>query len=286
MTVFLNGEFLPLAEAKISPLDRGFLFGDGVYEVIPVYAGKLFRGDEHLQRLQSSLDGIRLKNPHTMEQWHEILNQLIAHQPFDSQSIYLQVSRGTYSKREHSFPHTISPTVFIMSTELNTAEISTQHEGVCTITRPDNRWQQCDIKATTLLANILLRQQATDHNCAETILFRDGRVLEGAASNVFIVKYGIIRTPARNQQMLTGITRDLILEIAALHDIEADEESITLEQLLDADEVWITSSTKEILPVIRVDDTIIGNGKPGLMWQTMINHYAEYKKKLVAGEIS
>ena len=286
MIVFLNGEFLPLADAHISPLDRGFLFGDGVYEVIPVYAGQLFRGEQHLQRLQSSLDGIRLANPYSMEQWHEILDQLIIHQPFDNQSIYLQVTRGTYSTREHSFPGTINPTVFIMSTELKTAEISMQHDGVCAITRPDNRWEHCDIKATTLLANILLRQQATDHDCAETILTRDGKVIEGAASNVFIVKHGNIKTPARNQQMLTGITRDLILEIAALKDIEADEGSITTEELFGADEVWITSSTKEILPVIRIDDKIVGEGKPGLMWQTMISHYAEYKKKLVAGEIS
>lgn len=285
MTVYLNGAFMPLAEASISPLDRGFLFGDGVYEVIPAYAGKLFRIDQHLDRLQNSLEGIRLQNPYSHQQWKAILNELLEHQPFDNHSIYLQVTRGADSKRDHSFPKNVSPTVFIMSTELKTGEVATYHDGVCAITRQDNRWQNCDIKAITLLANILLRQQATDESCAETILTRDGHVIEGAASNVFIVEFGIIKTPGENQQMLTGITRDLVLEIAALEDIEAIESPISTSELFAADEVWLTSSTKEILPVTHIDGKVIGQGKPGPMWQNMINLYADYKRKLVAGEI-
>jgi D-alanine transaminase len=286
MSVFLNGEFVPLSEARISPLDRGFLFGDGVYEVIPAYAGKLFRCDQHLERLQNSLDGIRLKNPYTRSQWNAILIELLQLQPYDNHSIYLQVTRGADHKREHSFPRNIQPTVFIMSTELNTDEVAVQHEGVCTITREDNRWQHCDIKAITLLANILLRQEATDENCSETILTKDGEVIEGAASNLFIVEYGIIKTPPLDQQMLAGITRDLVLEIAALWDIEAVEERITVHELFAADEVWLTSSTKEILPVTHIDGKVIGKGKPGPVWQQMIGLYADYKKRLVAGEIT
>lgn len=286
MVVFLNGSFMPLEEAHISPLDRGFLFGDGVYEVIPVYAGKLFRGSQHLDRLQASLDGIRLANPHSKAEWIDILQDLISRQPHENHSIYLQVTRGADNKREHQFPKkAIQPTVFIMSTELSSDPVATSHAGVCTILQPDNRWQNCNIKAITLLANILLRQQATDQGCAETLLLRDNNVIEGAASNVFVVKDGTISTPNKSQQMLTGITRDLVLEIAESQDIPTIEADIPVEQLLQADEVWISSSTKEVLPVIRIDDQPVGNGEPGPMWQQIITYYADYKKRLVAGEI-
>jgi D-alanine transaminase len=180
----------------------------------------------------------------------------------------------------------VSPTIFIMSTELKTGDIKTQHDGVCAITQEDNRWQHCDIKAITLLANILLRQRATDQNCAETILTRNGQIIEGAASNVFIVESGTIKTPGLNHQLLAGITRDLILEIAAQQDIKAIEDSISAEALFNADEVWLTSSTKEILPVTHIDGKVIGQGKPGPLWQQMIRLYAGYKKRLVAGEIT
>ena len=287
MTIYLNGEFLPLSDAHISPLDRGFLFGDGVYEVIPAYAGKLFRCTQHLDRLQRSLDGIRLANPHSQKEWTAILEDLMDRQPYDNHSIYLQVTRGADTKREHAFPREkLKPTVFIMSDELPTAPVETSHAGVCTITRPDDRWQHCDIKAITLLANILLRQQGADNGCAETILIRDGKVIEGAASNVFVIRNGIIKTPGKSNQMLTGITRDLVLEIAAAQGLTASEDDISPDDLLQADEVWITSSTKEVLPVIRIDDKTVGDGKPGPVWQEMINYYADYKQRLVAGEIS
>ncbi|MCW8963301.1 MAG: D-amino acid aminotransferase [Gammaproteobacteria bacterium] len=287
MTVFLNGKFLPLSEAHISPLDRGFLFGDGVYEVIPVYAGKLFRGNQHLDRLQNSLNGIRLTNPHSKQEWTGILEELIARQPHDNLSIYLQVTRGADNKRDHSFPgNDIQPTVFIMANELKTAPVATTQDGVCAITQPDDRWEHCDIKAITLLANILLRQQATDQGCAETILIRDGIVIEGAASNVFVVTGKLIKTPNKGHQMLTGITRDLVLEIAASQNIETVECDIAVDELLGADEVWISSSTKEVLPVTSIDGKQIGDGTPGPVWQELISYYADYKKRLVAGEIS
>jgi len=287
MIVYLNGSFLPLSQAHISPLDRGFLFGDGVYEVIPAYAGKLFRGDQHLDRLQASLDGIRLANPHSRQQWTDILEALISKQPHQNHSIYLQVTRGADTKREHRFPeHDIPQTVFIMSNELPDNPVATSHVGVCTITQPDNRWQNCNIKAITLLANILLRQLASDRGCAETILIRDGKIIEGAASNVFIVRDNTVKTPNKSQQMLTGITRDLILEIAQAHDIATIEDDMTVEELFTADEVWISSSTKEILPVTRIDDQPVGDGQPGPLWQKLISLYADYKTRLVAGEIS
>lgn len=287
MTVFLNGEFLPLSEAHISPLDRGFLFGDGVYEVIPAYAGKLFRIEQHLDRLQNSLDGIRLTNPYSKQEWTQILTELIGQQEHNNHSIYLQVTRGADSKRDHSFPKdNIKPTIFIMSTELHSTPVATTHDGVCAITQADDRWQHCDIKATTLLANILLRQQATDHGCAETLLIRDNKVIEGAASNIFIIIDNVIKTPSKGQQLLPGITRDLILEIAAQHGMDTYEGDITVDELFSADEVWISSSTKEILPVITIDGRSVGSGATGPMWEKMVQQYADYKQRLVAGEIS
>lgn len=283
MTVFLNGKFLPLEKAHISPLDRGFLFGDGVYEVIPVYAGYLFRIKQHLQRLQSSLNAIRMQNPHSTTEWIHILNTLIQQQPpFDNYSIYLQVTRGADIKRDHAIPGNIQPTVFIMTSELRIYPVPTEQQGACAITQKDNRWKHCDVKAITLLANILLRQQAVDAGCAETILIQNGNVIEGAASNIFIVKDGILRTPPKSPMLLPGVTRDLILEIAQTHNIAAGEYDISEEQLRSAEEIWITSSTREILPITRLDDQVIGNGQPGQHWQTMIRLYSEYKEQLVS----
>jgi len=287
MTVFLNGEFMPLAEAHISPLDRGFLFGDGVYEVIPAYAGKLFRIEQHLDRLDNSLNGIRLRNPYSKLEWTQILTQLIDLQGYENHSIYLQVTRGADSKRDHSFPSdNVKPTVFIMSNELLSTPVATRHDGVCAITKPDDRWQHCDIKAITLLANILLRQQATDQGCTETLLTRDNKVIEGAASNIFIVADNVIKTPGKGQQLLPGITRDLILEIAEQQHMDTFEGDISIDELFSADEVWISSSTKEVLPVISIDEKPVGDGVPGPVWQKMVHYYADYKQRLVAGEIS
>lgn len=287
MTVFLNGQFMPLSAACISPLDRGFLFGDGVYEVIPVYAGKLFRGNQHLDRLQKSLDGIRLVNPYSQYEWTQILEELIGKQPHSNLSIYLQVTRGADSKRDHGFPgDDIPPTVFIMGNELKDVPVSVVRDGVCAITQPDNRWQRCDIKATTLLANILLRQKAIDQGCAETILINGGFVVEGAASNVFIVTEKRIKTPGKSCRVLTGITRDLIFEIAASQNIEAIECDIHINELFSADEVWISSSTREIVPIISIDGKPVKNGIPGPVWKRMTSCYADYKKRLIGGEMS
>lgn len=282
MTVYLNNEFLALQDACISPLDRGFLFGDGVYEVIPAYSNKLFRIHQHLDRLQNSLDAIYLKNPHTTEQWIDTLNRLINYQQHRNHSIYLQVTRGADNKRDHSIPTDLRPTVFIMSTPLVVSSELPDSDGVCAITREDSRWQKCNVKAITLLANILHKQEAVDEQCTETILIRNGYALEGSASNLFIIKDELIQTPPKSSLLLPGITRDLVLEIATEDGLKTTEENITVKDLFAADEVWITSSTKEVLPVTRIDDEAVGNGKPGPIWKKVIGLYQAYKKQLVS----
>ncbi|MDD5409856.1 MAG: D-amino acid aminotransferase [Methylobacter sp.] len=275
-TVYLNGDYLPLNEAKISVMDRGFLFGDGIYEVIPSYSGHLFRFQEHMERLENSLTIIRLTNPHTREQWLKILTPLL-----DSsldQYIYLQITRGVAPKRDHAFPENIPPTVFAMCS--NIAPLDNRDSGVKAISVDDSRWELCNVKATTLLANILLRQQAVEQGCAEAILVKDGYVTEGAASNVFAVIDGILMTPPQSHEILPGITRDVILEIAQQNNILCREEIISLDALKTASEIWIASSTREIVPVVELDSEKVSDGKPGPVWQTMNRLFQAYKKSL------
>ena len=277
--VYLNGRFLPLKEARISVLDRGFLFGDGVYEVIPAYGGRLFRLDEHLSRLESSLDQVRIRPPLTHQEWQTILDRLL---PDDrDRSVYLQVTRGVAEKRDHAMPVKPTPTVFAMSSDLETPYDVLV--GVGAITLDDTRWKLCQIKAITLLANILLRQEAVDRNCAEAILIRDGVVSEGAASNVFAVIDDVLVTPPKSHDLLPGITRDLVLELAHANAIEAREETISAETLSVADEIWLTSSTREILPVVELDGKSVGDGTPGPIWRRMHGIYQAYKQSLRSG---
>ena len=276
MIVYLNGEFLPVESAKISVLDRGFIFGDGVYEVLPVYNGHLFRLAEHLQRLENSLQAIRLANPLSRQQWTERLTTLVAHNHGGDQSVYLQVTRGP-AKREHNFPHSIQPTVFMMSEAIQAQPPS---PGVKAITYPDIRWQRCDIKAVALLANVLLRQQAVDVGAVETILIRDGYVMEGAASNVFVVIDGITMTPPKSQYILPGITRDLILEVMQANQLPYQEVAITETQLRSAAEIWVTSSVREILPITTLDEQTVSSGKPGPIWSQVWQLYQNYKQQL------
>lgn len=276
-TVYLNGDYLPLEQATISPLDRGFIFGDGVYEVIPVYGGRLFRLEEHLLRLDGSLAGIRLAAPHTHAEWTRILTGLVERNHGGDQSVYLQITRGA-AKRDHAFPRDCPPTVFVMSSPLAPVPAEIRQSGIAAITLPDIRWQYCHLKTIALLPNILLRQQALDSGAAEAILIRDGEATEGAASNLFIVKDGALLTPPKGPRLLPGITRDLIMELAAQHRVPQREATITADDLAQADEVWLSSSTKEILPVTRLDDRPVGNGRPGPLWQRMIAWYQDYKR--------
>ncbi len=275
-TVYLNGEFKPLAEASINVLDRGFTFGDGVYEVIPVFNRNIFRCDEHLQRLENSLDAIHMDNPLSKDEWLNIFNQLVDTIEKADQSIYLQVTRGV-SERDHDIALAERPTVFAMSRPIVKKDLS---KGIKAIISEDIRWQYCDIKAITLLPSVLLRHKAKEQGAKEAILVRDGYVTEGAASNVFIVDGDKIYTPPKDRHVLPGITRDLLVEILANNNINILETPIELEQLINADEIWITSSTWEIVPVIELDNKPVGKGCTGTMWEKVNQLYQQYKKEM------
>jgi D-alanine transaminase len=276
-TVFLNGEFLPADRAFISPLDRGFIFGDGVYEVIPAYGRKPFRLAEHLLRLKHSLDGVRMKAPYGDERLAAIIRELVARHDEDDQSIYLQITRGV-APRDHAFPRDCTPTMFAMTNPLKPMPAEIRSRGVSAITLEDIRWEHCDLKVTSLLPNVLLRQQALDAGAAEAILVRRGEVTEGAASNLFVVLDDIVVTPPKGPRLLPGITRDLIIEIAQAHAIAWREDVVKREDLLSAQEIWLTSSTREILPVTRLDGQAVGDGRPGPAWTRMIDLYQDYKR--------
>ncbi len=280
--VHLNGKNLPAEEACVPVLDRGFIFGDGVYEVIPVFGGRPFRLSEHLQRLENSLDEVRIPNPHSRAQWAALIQDLIDANGGGDQSLYLQVTRGQ-APRDHALPENPAPTVFAMSNPLKPPADEILEQGIKAITLDDIRWTRCHIKATSLLPNILLRQTALDAGAAEAILIRDGYATEGAASNLFVVLDGELTTPPKGPRLLPGITRDVILELAAAHGIPHREADVRREDLAAADEIWVTSSTKEILPVTTLDDAAVGNGKPGPVFKKMYALYQANKAALRAG---
>ena len=280
MSVYLNGEFMPLADARVPVLDRGFVFGDGVYELVPVYSNKPFRLDEHLRRLQTSLDSIRLANPHGITVWRELILRLIALQDFADQSVYIQVTRGV-APRDHAFPRGVPPTVFMFAQPLVSATDAQKAAGVCAITAPDIRWGRCDIKAISLLANVLARQQAVDADCAETVMLRDGFLSEGAASNIFVVKNGVLLAPQPSNLILTGITYDVVLELAVAHGIPYELRAISEAELRSADELWMTSSTKEIMPIVKLDGAPVGSGAPGPLARQMDALYQTFKQQVM-----
>jgi D-alanine transaminase len=273
----LNGVFLPLEEARVPVLDRGFIFGDGVYEVIPAYSRHPFRLAEHLQRLQHSLDGIRLANPHSDAEWRERVRELIARNAGEDQYLYLHITRGV-ARRDHAFPPAgTPPTVFMMSSPLLPAAQALREHGVTAITAPDNRWLRCDIKAISLLPNVLLRQLAVDAGAAETVMLRNGFLSEGAASNIFVVKDGVLLAPPKDHLMLPGITYDVVLELAAAHGIPTRVAPVAEGTLRGADEVWLTSSTREVQAITRLDGSPVGTGEPGPLFRRMDGYYQDYK---------
>lgn len=280
--VYLNGRYLPLEEACVPVLDRGFLFGDGVYEVIPVYGGCPFRADAHLERLEASLAGIRLANPLSREAWKGVFRRLLegVGDAAPEHALYLQVTRGP-GRRDHLFPEPVAPTVFVMCNPLGARPAAPG--GVSAVTLPDRRWELCHIKAVTLLANVLARQEAADAGAAEALLVRDGRVLEGSSSNVFAVLGDTVVTPPKVPRMLAGITRDLVLELLAAAGVPVRERDLGVAELAAADEVWITSSTREVVPVVRLDDAPVGAGEPGPAWRRVAGLYREHKDRFVAG---
>lgn len=279
--IYLNGRFVAIEDASISVLDRGFIFGDGVYELVPVYSRKPFRLGEHLQRLQHSLDAIRLANPHSDAEWRDLIAQVVAQQSFDDQSVYLHITRGV-AKRDHAFPAADTPpTVLMMANPLVTPSTEQIENGVAAVTAVDNRWLRCDIKATSLLSNVLLRQLAVDAGAAETILLRGGFMTEGAASNIFVVKDEIIFAPPKNSLMLPGITYDVVVELAAQNAVECRIGAVPERLLRNADEIWQTSSTREVLAVTTLDGEPVGDGRPGLLGQRMLEWYQAYKTNVM-----
>lgn len=280
MTAYLNGSFMPLEEARLPVLDRGFIFADGVYEVIPVYSRHPFRLREHLRRLQNSLDGIRLPNPHDDAEWGRLIQEIINRNAPEDQGVYLQVTRGV-AKRDHAFPKGVPPTVFIMSNPLATPSPEQVARGVAAITASDYRWLRCDIKSVALLANCLLRQLAADVGAAETVLIRDGFLTEASVSNVFMAKDGILLTPPKSHLMLPGITYDVVLELAAAHRVPHQVREITELELRAADEIMLTSSTKEVLAVTTLDGKPVGNGSPGPVFRELHRLYQEFKRDVM-----
>ena len=274
MLCYLNGSYLAPEAAKISPWDRGFLFGDGAYEVIPVYHGHPFGLVPHLERLDRTLTALKIPNPHPVAQWQAIIEKVIANNTPEKQALYIQVSRGTDSKRVHTFPPShVTPTVFVMSEPMSTPSATALAQGVRCITANDFRWLLCDLKTTALLGNCLLKQRSHDVGAAETILFRDENLTEASSSNVFIVKGGAIIAPPKSHMILPGITYDFVVTLAQQNGLPIEIRPVSKAEVFGADELWITSSTKEVLAVTQLDEHTIGSGKPGPVFQKMHTLY-------------
>ena len=269
--LYLNGDYVAAAEAKISVYDRGFMFGDGVYEVIPVYSGKLLRGKGHLARLQHSLDAIAIPNPLSLAAWLEIFSGLIARNHPDADSvIYLQITRGTMSRRDHAWSADMQPNVLVTCSEQFYASQDTATAGAKAVTLPDTRWSDCHIKTINLLPNALLLQKAHSMDANEAILIRDKMAIEGSQSNLFIVADDIVLTPPKSRHMLGGITREIVIELCKQNKIICREKEISEDELHRADEIWLSSSTREILPVVTLNQHAVGKGRPGIVWQQII----------------
>ncbi|NOY16703.1 MAG: D-amino acid aminotransferase [Gammaproteobacteria bacterium] len=282
--VYLNGKYLPAAEASVSIFDRGFTFGDGVYEVIPVYGGRLFRLPHHLARLRYSLAEIRLSVSLNDDEMTLIFKRLLGGGTDDA-SIYLQITRGS-APRNHAFPDTISPTVLAYAQGIVYPNQRTREAGVAAVSYPDQRWHRCDIKSVSLLANVLARQYAHERDATEAVLFREGFLTEGAASTLFVVHNGQLLTPSLGHSILPGITRKLVLELALKHGLQCQQTDISEQQVKQADELWLSSSTKEILPIVKLDGNPVGEGKPGPYYHQIIKLYDEFKSRFRHGKVS
>jgi D-alanine transaminase len=275
--VYLNGNFIPKEKAYISVMDRGFLFGDGVYEVFPVYDKKIIGLEAHLSRLQDGLDAINIKNPHSKDDWGSLIKKLISFNIKNAnQAIYLQISRGCDENRKHTYGE-LSPTIYIQSSLIGPREKKSLLKGKSAITREDIRWLKSNTKATSLLANTLYAQEAKESNAEEAILHRDGIITEASSSNVFIVKDDCIYTHPKGPNILPGITRDITIAFAKKLGIKVNETTFNKEQLMGADEVWITSSTREIVPITIIDNKDINQGLAGPVWSLIYDQYQSLK---------
>ena len=280
MTVFLNGEFMPMEEARVPVLDRGFIFGDGIYELVPVYSRAPFRLEGHLARMERSLAEVQIANPYSRAEWTRIIEQMIDRQPFDDQGVYWQITRGV-AKRDHAFPKNVQPTVFMMSNPLVNPSKETVENGAKAVTAEDFRWQRCDLKTISLIGNCMLRQLSAEEGAVETILFRDGRLTEASASNAYIVKNGVIATPPKDNLILPGITLDVVFDIVKRGNLPMAVREITRAEVFGADEVWVSSSSKEIVAVVDLDGKTIGTGKPGPVFRKAWQLYQDFKNEVM-----
>jgi D-alanine transaminase len=279
-TCYLNGEYVPIYEARISPLDRGFLYSDGAYEVMPVYGGRPFRFEAHAQRMTRSLAEIRMEDPHTRAQWHDLIAKLIAPNGAVDQYVYWQVTRGAERGRNHAPLPNVPRTVFAFASPFPTPSAASVQNGVACVTAQDTRWARCDIKSVSLLANVLLRQLAVDADASETILFRDGELMEASSSAVHVVLQGEIRSPPNSQKILPGTTRSVIEELAARIGVPHRSVRISEAQLRGAEEIWLTAAVREMSSVTRLDGTLVGSGKPGPLYRRMREELERYKREL------
>lgn len=271
---YLNGKYLPISEASISPLDRGFLFGDGVYEVVPIYRDQPLLLDAHLTRLEYSLRELSIHNPHSISEWKSVISTLAERNGGGDLTIYLQISRGADSGRDQVFPESLRSTVFAMAAQLQSIDYSA---GVSAITLPDNRWARCDIKSTSLLANVLARETAAKQGAIDAILIRDGKVTEAAVSSVLLVENGDLVRRFNSQAILPGTTTDFVVELAGKAGYVCREEEVTEQQLRQADEIWLTGATKGIAPVVQLDGKTIGSGQPGPVWKKVVELFEARK---------
>ncbi len=278
-TIYLNGEWMPLSSAKISVLDRGFIFGDGIYEVVPAYNRRPFRLEPHLRRLLRSLAAIKIASPMTHDQWHDLFLETIARNDGEDQFIYLQVTRGV-AKRDHAFPSPpVTPTVFAMSTPFQRPSEMLRTEGIAVVSLPDERWLHCDIKSTALLGNVLARQAAVDRGVAEAVMFRDGFLTEGSSANIWMIKDGILHAPLKNHLILEGVRYGLMQEVAEKLGIPVQIRRIRQAEVAQADELLLTSATREVLPIVKMDSRPVGHpshaGKPGPLYLQLRQAYDE-----------
>lgn len=275
--VYLNGAITPLSQAMVPVLDRGFIFGDGIYEVIPIYDRKPFRGDRHLARLFRSLAAVGIPNPHNSAGWNALIDSVVSANDLADQMVYIQVTRGV-AKRGHAFPAECVPTVFIMSNPLVLPNAEARAHGVRCVTMEDKRWLRCEIKSTSLLGNVLAAQNAAENKAVESIQFRDGFLTEGSSSNVWIVKNGKLMAPPKDNLILEGIRYGLIEELCAYGNIDFSPRKITRDEVFQADEIMLSSASKEILPVVTLDGKTIGTGSPGPIYAALYAAYQNAKR--------
>ena len=278
-TVYLNGELTPLSEARIPVLDRGFIFGDGIYEVIPIYNGKPFRGAQHLARLARSLASIGIPNPHSESEWLALIARVVEANGLSDQMVYIQVTRGV-ARRMHAFPAEVTPTVLVMTNPMSLPSASAVAQGVPCVTMEDRRWLNCQIKSTSLLGNVLAAQHAAEHGVTEAIQFRDGWLTEASSSNVWVVSKGRVSAPPKDNLILEGIRYGLMEELCAALDISLEARRISRDEVFGADEVLLSSASKELLPVVSIDGRAIGSGTPGPVFRKLYDAYQAAKSAL------